>query len=143
MGNGARLKLVRSKLGEPDNSSTCAYQAIWLCFIFGGRCLPRWNRSGLFRVRPDNSHCPALTVEECWKQPIHYPKTDIVVAVGGRFMVAVSGTTVCRIIVPGAAPFFMPVPISMVEPIGGIVEKNRSRSARKRRRGQKGKRAKG
>ena len=85
------------KLDEPDNSSTRAYQAIWLCFIFGGRCLPRWNRSGLFWVRPDNSHCPVLTVEECWQHRAHNPKTDIVVAVGRA--------TIRRIIVPGTAPF--------------------------------------
>jgi hypothetical protein len=74
-------------------------------FIFGQSFLCRWNRSGLFWVHPNNSHCPVLTVEECWKNRTHNPKTDILVAVGGIVVVAVGSATVRRIIVPRAAPF--------------------------------------
>jgi len=81
------------------------YQPIRLGLIFGGCCRPHWEGSGLFCVRPDNSHCPVLTVEECWKNRTHYPKTNIVVAVGGSIIVAVGSATVHRIVVPGTATF--------------------------------------
>ena len=60
----------------------------------------------------DSSECAqqkfllsVLTVEECWKNRTHHPKTEIVVAVGGRFVVAVGSATVRRIVVPRTAPF--------------------------------------
>jgi hypothetical protein len=120
-------------LDEPDNSSTRAYQAIRLGFIFGGRCLPRWNRSGLFWVRPDNSHCPVLTVEECWKHRPDNPKTDIVVAVGGIVVVAVGRATVRRIIVPRTAPFTDACPDLIVRLIDGDELKKIERATRERR----------
>jgi hypothetical protein len=67
-------------------------------------------------VRPDNSHCPVLTVEECWKTRTHNPKTDIVVAVGGRFVVAVGSATVRGIIDPGTATFTYACPNTYYTP---------------------------
>ncbi len=54
-------------------------------------------------VLPADSHQPALTVKNTRRHATH-PKTDIVVAVVARIVVAIGRAAIPRIVVPGTAP---------------------------------------
>ena len=76
------------------------YQATSRC-LFSDVCTSL-ERVWTLRVLPANSHQPALTVKSA-RQLARNPKTDIVVAVIARIVVATGRTAIPRIIDPGAA----------------------------------------
>jgi hypothetical protein len=60
------------------------------------------NGSGLFCIHPTDSHQSALTVKSTRQNATH-PKTEVVVAIIARVVVANGGAAILGIVVPGTA----------------------------------------
>jgi hypothetical protein len=87
-----------------SNCSVCTYQATQPSFIFGYRHRHHRCRLDSSVALSTDSHLPTLAVK---RHPgsAHNTKTNIVVVVVARVVVvAIRGTAVFRIVVPGTAP---------------------------------------